>query len=461
MQSKLEKYIVLISFISSIVGVFVINGVIIGVPDIAREFGMNNVIENWIPTIFVFAAIILTVPAGQLAGKIGFKKTLIIGCTIKLIGFIGILLATSPETFLLFRAIQGIGVAFSNVSELAIIALGIKEESRGKALGITATGVYVGTSAAPVICGFLVENFGWKSMFYITIPFLVLCILLMIFKLDSEWKVDEKIKIDKKGSILYMIGTFLFIYGFSDLVTPIGKICLIIGLIFLIVFAIYELRQKYPVFNVKIFKNRSFTSYNIAGFCGYFAVTVVTTILNYHFQYIKGWDPETAGSILIISPIIMSITAINAGRLSDKYHPQKIALIGMTISIFAFILLSLVNANTSLHIIIIAMILQALGMGLFSSPNMNAIIGSVSKDNITDATGALITMRSVGQTMSLSLITLVFSWIMGNLELSSKYAQMIVQSSQTICVICALACIVGAIVSIIGIKSENKIKKEL
>lgn len=137
-----------------------------------------------------------------------------------------------------------------------------------------------------------------------------------------------------------------------------------------------------------------------------FAVTVVTTILNYHFQYIKGWDPETAGLILIISPIIMSITAINAGRLSDKYHPQKIALIGMTISIFAFILLSLVNANTSLHIIIIAMILQALGMGLFSSPNMNAIIGSVSKDNITDATGALITMRSVGQTMSLSLITL-------------------------------------------------------
>ena len=91
----------------------------------------------------------------------------------------------------------------------------------------------------------------------------------MIFKLDSEWKVDEKIKIDKKGPILYMIGTFLFIYGFSDLVTPIGKICLIIGLIFLIVFAIYELRQKYPVFNVKIFKNRSFTSYNIAGFCGY------------------------------------------------------------------------------------------------------------------------------------------------------------------------------------------------
>lgn len=361
----------------------------------------------------------------------------------------------------IIRAIQGIGVAFSNVSELAIIALGIKEESRGKALGITATGVYVGTSAAPVICGFLVENFGWKSMFYITIPFLVLCVLLMIFKLDSEWKVDEKIKIDKKGSILYMIGTFLFIYGFSDLVTPIGKICLIIGLIFLIVFAIYELRQKYPVFNVKIFKNRSFTSYNIAGFCGYFAVTVVTTILNYHFQYIKGWNPETAGLILIISPIIMSITAINAGRLSDKYHPQKIALIGMTISIFAFILLSLVNANTSLHIIIIAMILQALGMGLFSSPNMNAIIGSVSKDNITDATGALITMRSVGQTMSLSLITLVFSWIMGNLELSSKYAQMIVQSSQTICVICALACIVGAIVSIIGIKSENKIKKEL
>ena len=454
---NLEKFIVLISFMSSIIGVFVINGVIIGVPEIASEFGMNNVIQNWIPTIFVFAVTILTIPAGQLAGKIGFKKTLIIGNVIKLIGFIGIVFAFSTETFLLFRLLQGIGVAFANVSELAIIVLGIAEERRGQSLGITATGVYVGTSAAPVICGFLVQNFGWRSMFYITIPFLALCILLMIFKLDTEWTVDKNIKMDKWGSVLYMIGIFLFVYGFTDFLTFAGKVAVVIGVVFLILFAWYELRQTYPVFDVKLFKNIPFASYNIAGLFGYFAVMVVTTILNYHFQYVRGWDAQTTGLILIISPIVMSITAINAGRLSDRYHPQKIATIGMFIAIFAFLLLAALDANTSLYVVVIAMVLQALGMGMFSSPNLNAIMSSVSKDDVSHASGAQITMRAIGQTMSMALLTLIFSWVMGSLALSSKYGDMIVQSSQIVCLISAVACVIAVIVSLIGIKSESDV----
>jgi MFS family permease len=457
MSKNLEKFIVLISFMSSIIGVFVINGVIIGVPEIANEFGMNNVVQNWIPTIFVFAVTMLTIPAGQLAGKIGFKKSLIIGNVIKLIGFIGIVFAFSTETFLLFRLLQGIGVAFANVSELAIIVLGIREEHRGRSLGITATGVYIGTSAAPVICGFLVQNFGWRSMFYIAIPFLILCILLMIFKLDTEWNVDENIKIDKFGSILYMMGVFLFVYGFTDLLTVTGKIAVVIGIVFLISFVLYELRSTYPVFNVRLFKNRPFASYNIAGLCGYFAVMVVTTILNYHFQYVRGWDAQLTGLILIISPIVMSITAVNAGRLFDKYHPQKIATIGMFIAIFAFVLLSFLNEDTPLYIVVVAMILQALGMGLFSSPNMNAIMSSVSEDDVSHASGAQITMRAIGQTMSLALLTLVFSWVMGGLAMSLQYADMIVRASQIICLICALACVLAVAVSIFGIKSENAV----
>lgn len=438
-------------------GVFVINGVIIGVPEIASEFGMNNVVQNWIPTIFVFAVTILTIPAGQFAGKIGFKKSLIIGNVIKLIGFAGIVFAFSTETFLLFRLLQGIGVAFSNVSEIAIIVLGIKEENRGKSLGITVTGVYVGTSLAPVICGFLIQNFGWRSMFYIAIPFLILCILLMILKLDTEWTVDENLKMDMFGSVLYMVGIFLFVYGFTDLLTLIGKISLVIGIIFLILFVLYELRQTSPVFNVRLFENRAFASYNIAGLCGYFAVMVVTTILNYHFQYVRGWSVELTGLILIVSPIVMSITAVNAGRLSDRYHPQKIASIGMFIAIFAFVLLSFLNADTPLYVVVLAMVLQALGMGLFSSPNMNAVMSSVSKKDVSHASGSQITMRAVGQTMRMALLTLVFSWVMGSLEISAQYAPMVVEASQIICMISALACAFAVIVSVIGIRSEEKI----
>ena len=152
----------------------------------------------------------------------------------------------------------------------------------------------------------------------------------------------------------------------------------------------------------------------------------------------------------------MSITAVNAGRLSDKYHPQKIASIGMFIAIFAFVILSFLNANTPLYVVVIAMVLQALGMGLFSSPNMNAIMSCVSKEDVVHASGSQITMRAIGQTMSMAILTLVFSWIMGGLAISPQYGDMIVQASQIICLISALACILAVIVSVIGIKSENR-----
>ena len=91
-----------------------------------------------------------------------------------LIGLIGSIIAFSTETFLISRIVQAIGIAFVNVCEIAIITLSISKESRGKALGIIITGVYLGTSASPVICGFLVQNFGWRSIFIFSITLSVI-----------------------------------------------------------------------------------------------------------------------------------------------------------------------------------------------------------------------------------------------------------------------------------------------
>jgi len=360
------------------------------------------------------------------------------------------------QPFLIFRIIQGVGVAFLNVSAMAMVVQAVKPQNRGKALGFTVTGVYLATSLSPVICGFLVHNLGWRSMFYFVIPFLVLCIILMIVKIPQEWKTYQHDTIDKIGSLLYGVGILLFIYGFTSLITTTGKILTVAGIILLVIFAAYELRQKSPVFNMNLFKNKKFTSSNIAALCSYLAIMVVTTILNYHFQYVRNWDAQTSGIILIITPIIMAIIAPNAGKLSDKIHPQKLAAIGMAIASIALAILSFLNATTPIYIVILAMILQGIGMGLFSSPNMNAIMSSVPPKDAPTASASQATMRTIGQTMSLGLLTLIFAWIMGNLELSSKYAGMIIQSSQIICIICTFACILAIFASLIGIKSADK-----
>ena len=456
MEIKFETYVVFISFITSFFAVFLSNGIIIGVPAIAQDFAMNNVIQNWVPTIFFLVVAVFTVPAGQISGKFGVKKSLLAGIIVFLIGSIGACLSFSTESFLIFRIMQGAGVAFLNVSAMAMVVHAVSPKSRGKALGFTVTGVYLATSLSPVICGFLVHNLGWRSMFYFVIPFLVLCIILMITKIPQEWKTYQDDQIDKGGSLLYGIGILFFIYGFTSLITTPGKILTVLGIILLVIFGAYELRQKSPVFNMNLFKNKKFTSSNVAALCSYLAIMVVTTILNYHFQYVRGWNAQMSGAILIITPIIMAIMAPNSGRLSDKIHPQKLAAIGIGIAAIALLILTFLTGDTPLYVVILAMILQGIGMGLFSSPNMNAIMSSVPPKDAPTASASQATMRTIGQTMSLGLLTLVFAWIMGNLELAPQYAGMIVQASQIICGICTLACVLAVFASLVGVKSKDK-----
>lgn len=456
MKIELEDYVIFVSFITSFFAVFLSNGVIIGVPAIASEFAMNNVIQNWVPTILFLVVAIFTVPAGQISGKFGVKKSLLMGIVVYLVGSIGAALSFSTESFLIFRIFQGAGMAFLNVSAMAMVVSAVKPQNRGKALGFTVTGVYLATSLSPVMCGFLVHNLGWRSMFYFVIPFLVLCIALILLKIPGEWKTYEKDKIDKTGSIIYAIGILTFIYGFTSLTNINGVVLTIIGIILLIVFGAYELKQRSPVFNMNLFKNRKFTSSNIAALCSYLAIMAVVTIINYHLQYVRGFNAQISGLILIITPILMAIIAPNAGKLSDKVHPQKLAAIGMGIASIALIILTFLNANTPIYFLILAMVLQGIGMGLFSSPNMNAIMSSVPPKDAPTASASQATMRTIGQTLSLGLLTLIFALVMGNLELAPQYADMIVHSSQIICGICTLACIIGIFASLVGIRSKDK-----
>lgn len=456
MKIELEHYVIFVSFITSFFAVFLSNGVIIGVPAIANDFAMNNVIQNWVPTILFLVVAVFTVPAGQISGKFGVKKSLTMGILVYLIGSAGAALSFSTESFLIFRIFQGAGMAFLNVSAMAMVVSAVKPQNRGKALGFTVTGVYLATSLSPVICGFLVHNLGWRSMFYFVIPFLALCIILIVLKIPGEWKTYEKDKIDKTGSILYALGILAFIYGFTALTNINGIILTVIGIILLIVFAIYELKQKTPVFNMNLFKNSKFTSSNIAALCSYLAIMAVTTIINYHLQYVRGFDAQISGLILIITPIIMAIIAPNAGKLSDKIHPQKLAATGMTIAVIGLGILTFLNENMPIYFLILAMILEGIGMGLFSSPNMNAIMSSVPLKDAPTASASQATMRTIGQTMSLGLLTLIFALIMGNLKLSPQYANMIVQSSQIICGICTMACMIGIFASLVGIHSKDE-----
>ena len=450
-----KNLLLFICTVLSFFTVFAVNAVTIVIPSIATEFHMSNIVQNWVTIIFLLVVAVLSVPAGQISAKYGLKKVTIISVVLFIIISIANVLVTSQEQFLACRLILGIALSFINVTSMAMIVNAFPPEERGKALGINITGVYVGLSLSPVIGGILNYNLGWRSVVLFGVPFLFVILALLLTRIDDEWSSFENLPLDLKGSFAYGIGMVLFMYGFTILNTQLGVILTVLGVMILLIFAWIELKQKYPVFDIRFFKNHKFLSANFASLCAYLATYAVTTILNYHLQYIKGFDSQTAGMILLVAPLCQVILAPIAGRLSDRFVPQILAAIGMALGTLSLFLFSFLDSATSIEFLFVAMILYGIGFGLFSPPNTNVIMGSVPPKDTSVASAAVATMRTVGQAMSMGILTLVFAFVMGDVPIIQQYYPLLIQSCQITCIVCVVLCIASVFASFVGIKSDN------
>ena len=452
-----KNLILLICTVLSFFAVFAVNAVMVVIPSIAAEFHMSNIVQNWAVIIFLLVVAVLSVPAGQISGKYGLKKVTIISVILFIIISIVNVLVTSSEQFLACRLVLGISLAFFNVTSMAMVVTVFDPEERGKALGVTITGVYIALSLSPVLGGVLNYQLGWRSVVLFGVPFLLVILVLLLTKVDEEWITFGNVPLDVKGSVAYGIGMVLFIYGFTMLNTYLGAILAVLGIIILIIFGLIELRQTHPVFDIRFFKNRKFLSSNFASLCAYLATFAVTTILNYHLQYIKGLDSQTAGIILLAAPLCQVILAPIAGRLSDRYVPQILAAIGMGLGTASLILFSFLNEATSIEFLIVSMIIYGVGFGLFLPPNTNVIMSSVPPKDTSVASASVATMRTVGQAMSLGLLTLVFAFIMGDVPIVEQYYPLLISSCQITCLICVVLCIASVFASLVGIKSDENL----
>ena len=425
-EKIMNKYVILIAMLASFGVAFTSNAVSVALPTIAVDFNITNIMQNWLVNIYLLVIAAASVPFGKICGKYGLNKTMGIGLIGYVVGSILSGIAFNIEFMLVARIIQGIASAVLFVNSMAIITEQVPPQKRGQAIGITVTGVYLGLTLAPTVSGFLVEYVGWRSIFYITVP-LILISYYLLTRIDKEW-----------------------IIGGGDPIT------VVIGLVILAIFAKYELKEQYPIYDMHLFRNVKYTSSNIASLISYFATFVVTYILNYHLQYLNGFSPETTGLILIVTPLIMAIGAPIAGRLSDKINPQILAAIGMIIVSIALVILCFLDETTPLYMIFISMILQGVGFSLFSTPNNNVILGSVDKKDIATASASLSTVRTIGQSFSLGLLTLVFAYIMGNVPIIPQHYPQLILSSQVTMILSTILCIIAILLSLMGIKSGNK-----
>ncbi len=443
-DDELKIVALLVASVASFFTPFMASSVNIALPTMGAFFGADAIILNWITNGYLLAAAIFAVPFARVSDIHGRKKIFTYGIIIFTIASMLCALAPSAISLILFRIIQGIGTAMIFVTSLAIITEVYPPRERGKAIGINVASVYVGLSLGPILGGLMTQYLGWQSLFFLMIPFGILIIALVFWKLRAEWIESEGEKFDYTGSILYTVGLLFLMYGFTELNTIFGAILLIMGITLFVVFFRWELKVESPVFNVKLFtENVTFAYSSLAALINYSATFAVTLLLSYYLQFIKDLEPQSAGLVLIAQPIMMAIVAPLAGRMSDKYEARILATAGMvlvTLGLFGFIFLT---SETSLILVIISQVILGIGFGLFSSPNTNVIMGSVKKKFYGIASATVGTMRLIGQTMSIGIATLLFALMLGRVQITPGQYPALLNSIHLSFIIFTAICVVG------------------
>jgi EmrB/QacA subfamily drug resistance transporter len=444
-----KRAALLVATLTSFLTPFMGSSVNIALPSIGREFAMDAVLLGWVATSYLLSAAMFLVPFGRIADIHGRKKIFLYGILTFALSSLFSALAPGAIFLVCCRVLQGIGSAMIFGTGVAILTSVFPVGERGKVLGINVAAVYSGLSLGPFVGGFLTQQLGWRSIFFLNVPLSLIIIAFTVWKLKGEWAGARGEKFDLSGSLIYVISLPALMYGFTLLHAASGAWLIALGVLGLVVFSRWELGRESPVFDMNLFRtNVVFAFSSLAAFVNYGATFAVGFLLSLYLQYTKGLSPQQAGTILICQPVIMALCSPIAGRLSDRIEPRVVASIGMGFTMVALLLFSFLAQDTNIGFVIASLIIIGFGLALFSSPNTNAIMSSVQKRSYGVAAATVGTMRLTGQMLSMGIAMLVFALYIGRAEITPENYPAFLRSAKTAFTISTVLCFGGIFASL-------------
>lgn len=444
-QDRAEKRSVLIAAVlGAFLTPFTASSVNVALPDLQADFHLDAVVLTWIATAYLLATAVFLVPFGRAADMIGRKRTFVAGLGI----FTGasFVAGVAPGIWILMiaRVLQGFGSALMFATNLAIVSSVFSPRERGRAIGIVVASVYIGLSVGPFLGGILTEYGTWRSVFVATVPMGALATWVAARYIKQEWAESRGESFDWIGAALYGSSISLIMLGLSGMPEIFNLAELVVGLALMAGFIRWEFAAKSPVFTIELFsRNRVFAFSSAAALINYSATFAVTFILSLYLQYNKGLSPQTAGLVLVAQPMMMAMFSPFAGRLSDRTEPRKVASVGMGICALGLAFFAGLGSGSPIWYVVAVLMLLGLGFGLFSSPNMNAIMTSVDKQHYGLAAATVGSMRLLGQMFSMGVTAVVFSVMLGRVEITPDLYPQFVDAVRVAFVVFCILCIIG------------------
>ncbi|WP_459479032.1 DHA2 family efflux MFS transporter permease subunit [Clostridium saccharoperbutylacetonicum] len=419
----------ILAFISLVIACFltVLDSTIVNVslPSMADYFKTDISGISWVSTAYLIPFSALLINFSKIADIYGRKKLFLIGLLI--FGTSSMLcgLATSLSMIIIFRILQGIGAAI-----LAPLSIPLAIELFGKdamsklaiMIGMT---ISLAAASGPVVGGILNEVFGFKAIFYVNIPFIIISIVFGTQHLRECYDKTIERKIDFIGSLLlaYGIGalTFLLVkgssygWGSSKIITLI-----ITSAVSIIAFLIYEIKSKNPMIEFKLFKTKSFTSSIIIIGVIFFAYMPISYLMNFYLENQLGYTVLKSGLMLGIVSGVSFIMSPIFSIIYKRYGARIISLLAIIFVSIGDLMFVFMNTSNNVKIIYIAFIIVGLGIGA-TSPLYQSAFEEISKDKNGIASGILNSFRQLTACLAIALVS----------TLSSAYTTQAIDNSKS------------------------------
>ncbi|RKR73962.1 MFS transporter [Frondihabitans australicus] len=405
--------------------------VIISLPAIFKGIDLNPLAAGnvsyllWMLMGYMLITAVLVVTFGRLGDMYGRVRIYNAGFVVFTIGSIA--LAFDPYTggtgamwLIIWRLVQGIGGAMLFANSTAILTDAFPSNKRGMALGINQVAAIAG-SFIGLIVGGLLSTIDWRAVFFVSVPIGIIG-TIWSYKSLHEVGVKNKGKLDWPGNIVFAVGLTALLAAITYGIQPYGSSAtgwgnpwvlagIIGGIVLLVVFVFMELHSKSPMFEMRLFKIRSFSMAILAGLLASIGRGGLQFMLIIWLQGIwlplHGYSyedtPLWAGIYLIPLTVGFLIAGPISGTLSDRFGAKGFATGGLVLVALTFVGLLLLPVNFSYLPFAVITFLSGVGSGMFGAPNRASIMNSVPANQRGSASGMAGTVQNAGTSLSIGV----------------------------------------------------------
>jgi MFS transporter, DHA2 family, multidrug resistance protein len=399
----------------------------IALPTIQRDLGASQSELVWAVDAYVLAFASLLFTWGVLGDRYGRKRILIIGLVI--FGTASAFCAFSSSSLMLisFRTIMGMGGAAVLPVSLAVITVVFPRHERGRAIGLWAAAVGGAVALGPILGGLLLQNPGWSSwltgnnwgsVFLINVP-IVAVGLVGIARVVPETRNPNPQRLDIAGLVISVVGLVSLVYGIIHAsetlvwVTPSVLVPMLIGIVFIALFVVYEARSDHKSFDVSLFENRGYAVSLTAVSLAFFALSGITFSLPFYLQILRGYSTLEAGLFFLPFAVGQLLAAPRSAAMVQRFGYRFVMAGGLVIVTVSLFLLTRITLTTGPWIMIVVFFLFGYGMGNVIAPASTVMQNVLPPGSVGAGSAVQNTVRQVFGAFGVAVIGTV---------LATKYA---------------------------------------